>query len=77
MVEFFVGMEGCAIGQVDHGGATTTAVVRRTIRHSPESLRALAKRYWINRRQWLFDGRPFQILTIVRCTPNRCWEGAH
>ncbi|ADP70751.1 Integrase catalytic region [Rhodomicrobium vannielii ATCC 17100] len=41
-------MEGCAIGQILHGSATTTEAVRRAIQHSQESLRALAKRYGIN-----------------------------
>src|ERR671920_629950 len=41
-------MEGCAMGQVLHGSARTTAAVRRAIQHSQESLRALAKRYGIN-----------------------------
>jgi transposase InsO family protein len=36
------------MGQVLHGGATTTASVRRAIQHSQESLRVLAKRYGIN-----------------------------
>ncbi len=36
------------MGQILHGGATTTAAVRRAIQHSQESLRALAKRYGIN-----------------------------
>ncbi len=31
------------MGQVHHGTATTTALVRRAIQHSQESLRALAK----------------------------------
>ncbi len=38
------------MGQVHHGSATTTAAVRRAIQHSQESLRALAKRYGINRK---------------------------
>src|SRR5687768_11777744 len=41
-------MEGCAMGQVLHGGARTTAAVRRAIHHSQESLRALAKRHGLN-----------------------------
>src|SRR5215204_6142770 len=41
-------MEGCAMGQVLHGSATTTEAVRRAIQHSQESLRTLAKRYGIN-----------------------------
>src|SRR5215207_8960145 len=36
------------MGQVLHGGARTTAAVRRAIQHSQESLKALAKRCGIN-----------------------------
>ena len=36
------------MGQVLHGGATTTEAIRRAIQHSQESLRALARRYGIN-----------------------------
>src|SRR5215204_6237341 len=36
------------MGQVLHGGARTTAAVRRAIQHSQESLRGLAKRHGIN-----------------------------
>ena len=36
------------MGQVHHGGATTTAAVRRAIQQGQESLRALAKRHGIN-----------------------------
>src|SRR5271169_2057973 len=36
------------MGQVLHGSATTTEVVRRAIQHSQESLRALAKRHGVN-----------------------------
>src|SRR5246127_2674013 len=43
-------MEGCAMGQVLHGCATTTAAIRRAIQHSQASLRALAKRYGINQK---------------------------
>lgn len=43
-------MEGCAVGQVLHGSATTTEAVRRAIQHSQESLRTLAKRYGINQK---------------------------
>src|SRR4051794_40832919 len=42
------GMEGCAMGQVLHGSARTTAAVRRAIQHSQESLRSLAKRHGVN-----------------------------
>ena len=35
------------MGQVLHGGATTTAAFRRALQHSQESLRALARRYGI------------------------------
>src|SRR5271165_1933300 len=41
-------MEGCAMGQILHGSATTTKAVRRAIQNSQESLRALAKRYGVN-----------------------------
>src|SRR6202049_1334457 len=41
-------MEGCTMGQVLHGSATTTEAIRRTIQHSQASLRALARRYGIN-----------------------------
>src|SRR6266851_2620125 len=41
-------MEGCTMGQVLHGSATTTEAVRRAIQHSQESLRALARHYGIN-----------------------------
>src|SRR4028118_66157 len=43
-------MEGCAMGQVLHGSARTTAAVRRAIQHSQESLRALAKRHGVNQK---------------------------
>src|SRR6476620_6796987 len=43
-------MEGGTMGQVLHGSATTTEVVRRAIQHSQESLRALSKRYGINQK---------------------------
>ena len=36
------------MGQVHHGGATTTAAVRRAIQQSQESLRVLARRHGIN-----------------------------
>ena len=38
------------MGQILHGGATTTEAVRRAIQNSQESLRALAKRYGINQK---------------------------
>src|SRR5881394_1784732 len=41
-------MEGCTLGQVLHGSATTTEAVRRAIQNSQESLRTLAKRHGIN-----------------------------
>src|SRR3712207_3598670 len=41
-------MEGCALGQVLHGSARTTAAVRRAIQHSQASLRTSAKRYGVN-----------------------------
>lgn len=36
------------MGQVLHGGTTTTAVLRRTIQNSQESLNRLASRYNFN-----------------------------
>src|SRR6185369_4917579 len=41
-------MEGCAMGQVLHGSARTTAAVRQAIQQSQESLRVLAKRHSLN-----------------------------
>src|ERR671912_2939768 len=41
-------MAGGTMGQVLHGSARTTEVVRRAIQHSQESLRALASRYGVN-----------------------------
>jgi len=38
------------MGQVLHGSATATEAIRRTIQHSQESLRALARRYGINQK---------------------------
>src|SRR5881397_2879832 len=40
--------EGCAMGQVLHGSATTTEAVRRAIQLRQESVRALAKRYGVS-----------------------------
>src|SRR5215217_9431092 len=41
-------MEGCAMGQVLHGSARTTAAVRRAIQQSQASLRGLARRHGLN-----------------------------
>src|SRR4029077_10934295 len=41
-------MEGCTLGQVLHGSATTTEAIRRAIQCSQESLRTLARRHGIN-----------------------------
>src|SRR5437588_12694175 len=41
-------MEGCTLGQVLHGSATTTEAIRRAIQRSQESLRTLARRHGIN-----------------------------
>src|SRR6266403_1879313 len=41
-------MEGCTLGQVLHGNATTTEAIRRAIQLSQESLRTVAKRHGIN-----------------------------
>ena len=38
------------MGQILHGSATTTEVVRRAIQHSKESLRALARRHGVNQK---------------------------
>jgi hypothetical protein len=38
------------MGQILHGSATTTEAVRRTIQHSQESLRVLARRHGINQK---------------------------
>lgn len=38
------------MGQILHGGATTTEAIRRAIQDSQESLRALSKRYGINQK---------------------------
>jgi transposase-like protein len=38
------------MGQVLHGCATTTEVIRRAIQHSQKSLRALAKHHGINQK---------------------------
>ncbi|MSP67622.1 MAG: IS481 family transposase [Alphaproteobacteria bacterium] len=38
------------MGQVLHGGATTTEAIHRAIRHSEASLKALAKHYGINQK---------------------------
>ena len=47
MVHYFFGMEGCALGQVPDGSATTTAAVRRA---TQESLRSPASRTGINQK---------------------------
>lgn len=41
-------MEGCTIGQVLHGSATTTEAIRRAVQNNQESLRTLGKRHGIN-----------------------------
>src|SRR5947207_6879982 len=43
-------MEGCTLGQVLHGSATTTEAIRRAIQRTQESLRTRAKRHGINPR---------------------------
>src|SRR5690606_31922069 len=43
-------MEGCTMGQILHGSATTTEAIRRAIQNSEESLRTLATRYGINQK---------------------------
>jgi len=44
-VHCFLPSVGVRCGQVHHGSATTTAVVRRAIEHRKETLRALATQY--------------------------------
>src|SRR6201997_2529861 len=63
-------MEGCAMGQVLHGCATTTEAIRRAIQNSQESLRALAKRYGINQKQSP-NGRSAGASSIFRQAPRR------
>lgn len=46
------------MAQVHHGSVTTTAAVCRAIMHRQESLRALAKRYGINKDQREIEGSP-------------------
>src|SRR5947209_6933688 len=41
-------MEGCTLGQVLDGSATTTEAIRRAMQRSQESLRTVAKRHGIN-----------------------------
>src|SRR5438445_8187119 len=41
-------MQGCTLGQVLHGSATTTEAICRAIQRSQESLRTLARRHGIN-----------------------------
>jgi transposase-like protein len=38
------------MGQVLHGGATTTEAIRRAIQHRQESLKTLARRHGINQK---------------------------
>src|SRR3712207_9336963 len=55
------GVEGCTMGQVLHGGATTTKAVRRTIQHSQESLRALARQ---GSRKSLASDDPEHVIVV-------------
>ena len=51
------------MGQVLHGSATTTEVVRRAIQHSEKSQRALAKRHGVNQKtvaKWGAGERVFE-----------------
>src|SRR5271166_1065976 len=43
-------MEGCTMGQILHGSATTTEAIRRAIQNSQASLRELSRRYGINQK---------------------------
>src|SRR3712207_1380495 len=60
-------MEGCAMGQVLHGSARTTAPVRRAIHHSQESLRVLARRHGINPKTVGKMNQPLKDATVRRC----------
>src|SRR3954449_2542852 len=62
-------MEGCAMGQILHGSARTTAAVRRAIQHSQASLRALAKRYGINQKT-VAKGKRRTSVADVRTGPQ-------
>ena len=65
------GMEGCVIGQVHYGSATTTAAVRRrTIQHRRESLRVLAKRYGINQKTVAKKTRQIKIMLLPLLIPS-------
>src|SRR3954454_9898453 len=71
-------MEGCAMGQVLHGSATTTEAIRRAIQHSQESLRALAKRYGVNQktvRKWKGRSSVADIGPDRRSQDRRCCRG--
>ncbi len=45
--------EGRIMGQILHGSARTTEMVRRAIQHSQEGLKVLAVRYGINEKMFL------------------------
>src|SRR5215204_3217681 len=62
--------EGCTMGQVLHGTATTTTAVRRAIQVSEESVRALARRYGVSPttvQKW----RKRQTVTDERMGPKQ------
>ena len=67
-------IQGCAMGPVLHGSATTTEAVRLAIQHSQESLRSLAKRYGVTPKtiaKWRARKPTFPILA-----PNGAAKGA-
>ena len=70
-------MEGCALGQILHGSATTTAAVRRAIQPSQESLRALANRYGINQKtvaKWKQRTSAADLPTVRGSQNPRCCQ---
>ena len=65
------------MGQVLHGSATTTEVVRRAIQHSKESLRALAKRHGVNQKtvaKWRKRSLQATIPHLTRSSLHRCLQ---
>src|SRR5215469_201606 len=62
-------MEGCTLGQVLHGSATTTEAIRRAIQRSQESLRILAKRHGINPKT-VAKWRKRSFVADLPCNPG-------
>src|SRR4051794_25216206 len=61
-------IEGCAMGQVLHGSATTTEAIRQAIQHSKESLRALSRSWTDGRDQ---KDRDRRWLSIEGCRSRK------